>query len=525
MAVNLVPYGKLANGNFGILLDNTTGKPLAATVEVVNSLPPLASADNFPGRLVFETTVQTLFVFQDDPAPFWFPLEGIPAEVDAVAGVPPTTPTPTTGELFFDTDTEVMFVWDGGQWQPFGGRFAARFIEQEITSTGIAGPGGDTFALGTVPTSTEFVEIYLDGTRQAASQYTVIGANVVFPSPVGAGVEVFTRTLESTVLEDPAILQNAQVIESSFVGVSGGLTTFDAGRPALDPAGTFVFKDGLLLIGGGQDYTHQSADTTINTLIKVATTTARATTAAAHGAGVGDVVEILGVLETEFQGSFTITAIPSTTEFEFTVLASAPGVATPDPLIFFQPPFVNDNIVLTTPTIGGEDITIRAVKSLVSAPSTGEANTASNLGTGLGIFSTKSGVDFRFKSLQGGPNITLVDLGSDIQISAASSTLFEDRVGINSALHVLGSTESYIGVRNTSFTVTIDVSTVPSGTSGSGRRVIVQDESGGASANPIQIVHAAATFSGIPSPLTISNNFGSVTIVFDGANWHIVNQN
>jgi hypothetical protein len=525
MSISMIPYGRLVDGKYGILLENVTGRPLSAVVEVFSVLPPVGSGDNFPGRLVFEIASQVLYVFQNDPAPNWFALRGIPADVGNVSGSPPTVPTPQTGFLFFDRDTEVIFVWDGAQWQPIGGRFAANFVQQSSISTGAPGPGGDTFSLGPTGASIitpELVEVFLDGVRQRPNpggDYDVIGTNVVFPSPIGAGVRVFTRT----VIAD-AIVQNAQVFESQFVSVGVGETTFSAGNPGLDPAGTFVFKDGILQAGGGFDYTHSQANTTILSIVKTAPNLARATTAQAHNAGVGNVVEIQGVLEPEFQGSFTIIGVPSSIEFEFNVPVSAPASATGDPIIFWAPPFVNDEIIFTTPMSGGETIVIRSFKSVVTAPSVGEANTASNLGTGVGVFSVKSGEDLRFRSLTAGPNTTVTNLGPEIQISATSGSLFEDRSGINTVNHSLAATESYIGVRNTSFVVTIDLSTVPSGTAGSGRRVVIQDESGGALLNNILISHAGRTFSGQPSPIQINTNYGSKTLVFDGTNWYIVAQ-
>lgn len=49
---------------------------------------------------------------------------------------------------------------------------------------------------------------------------------------------------------------------------------------------------------------------------------------------------------------------------------------------------------------------------------TGENNTASNLGSGSGLYSTKVGVDLRFKSIAAGSNITVSDDGSTITISS-----------------------------------------------------------------------------------------------------------
>lgn len=50
----------------------------------------------------------------------------------------------------------------------------------------------------------------------------------------------------------------------------------------------------------------------------------------------------------------------------------------------------------------------------------GEINTASNVGTGSGLFKSKVGADLQFKSLTAGSNISLVNNANDISINAPS---------------------------------------------------------------------------------------------------------
>ena len=131
----LVPYGLLKNGNYGINIDTSSSNqaPLAAVLEVKDTLPPVASADNFPGRLVFSKADVTIFLFIDNPSAAWIALEGVPATVGPSTGVapfdPPIAGSEVAGELYWTTDTEVLFVWDGLQWQAAGGSFATQVVE------------------------------------------------------------------------------------------------------------------------------------------------------------------------------------------------------------------------------------------------------------------------------------------------------------------------------------------------------------------------------------------------------------
>lgn len=72
------------------------------------------------------------------------------------------------------------------------------------------------------------------------------------------------------------------------------------------------------------------------------------------------------------------------------------------------------NISVTT-TVNNE-IEINA-----TGTATGEANTASNLGDGEGVFAQKSGVDLQFKSLVAGNNVTLSSTGTEVTISSTTS--------------------------------------------------------------------------------------------------------
>ena len=75
-----------------------------------------------------------------------------------------------------------------------------------------------------------------------------------------------------------------------------------------------------------------------------------------------------------------------------------------------------------TMTPSGTEILISATGG------SGEVNTASNVGTGAGVFAQKSSLDLQFKSLKAGTNITLTPSGTEILIDAAGgggATVYE----------------------------------------------------------------------------------------------------
>jgi hypothetical protein len=116
----------------------------------------------------------------------------------------------------------------------------------------------------------------------------------------------------------------------------------------------------------------------------------------------------------------------------------------------------------------------------------GEANTASNLGTGEALFSQKSGVDLQFKSLVAGDNISMSSNGDQVTINAValssgtgSNTVVDNGDGISVSANISGSTTTYTvsmeaalytklnGLRNTEVTagagITVNETTGPGG--------------------------------------------------------------
>ncbi len=69
--------------------------------------------------------------------------------------------------------------------------------------------------------------------------------------------------------------------------------------------------------------------------------------------------------------------------------------------------------------VNDEDLIYTYNGSSWVASALGETNTASNLGSGTGVFASKSGVDLRFKSLVAGTNVSLSNTSTEITINAS----------------------------------------------------------------------------------------------------------
>lgn len=513
MARALIPYGLLANGNYGILLDPANQNPLATAIEVLTALPSVASADNFDGRIVFDTSTTVLSIFASTPTPNWKPLEGIPATVGSAAGSPPTVPTPASGSLYWDLTTEVLYVWNGSSWVAAGGKYAAQIVENIYIGNGTTTnyPTGSSKVI-----ASQYVEIFMDGVRQSATtDYNVVGTNIVFVAAPASGVKIYVRSMVSD-----SVVQNSQVATAKSTAVVGQ-TNFTTGQAGSDPAGIFVYVNGILQSNGGT-YTLTQQDTSIASLTKSSTTVAVVTTNAAHGASVGASVTLSGFAEAAYNNqTFTISATPTPTTFEIPVATTDPVAGTGNPTMFFSPPFINDVVVFSTPMVGGEIVDIRSLKNVVVSGAVGEINTLGSVGSGTPLNASKAGATLQVKSLVAGANVSLTDTGNEVQIAASTGQGFEDRIGINAASYTVVNTVSYVGVRNTSLPVTIDLTGITASTTNSGRKVTIKDESGGAGTNQIQIVAGSALIDGVAAPKIINTNYGSVTLVMDGSNWYV----
>ncbi len=538
MAINLIPYGQLPNGNYGINLDNTSGDPRAAALEILDTLPSVSSSDNFEGRLVYSIDDVTMYVYTiDGTSSEWVALEGVPATVGLSDGSttdpkPPVTGSETAGELYWTTDTEVLFVWDGLEWQAAGGRYATTAIENRYVGDGNTG----SYSLGVSSTvESSLVEVFIDGVRQnsldvepSTGDYSIVGTGIVFVVYPVLDAEILTRAFQTI-----QISQTARVFESVYTA-GGGQTEFETGVAGSQKESILVSVDGLTKTLD-VDYEVIQQDTTISSIIKAGSgaVLAEVITIEPHGiTATQTVVEIGGALEPEYNDSFSVDSITDSITYNINVLATDPVSATPDPILYFSPAFIGDKVVFFTGLSGGELVDIKSLKNIVTSPSEGEANELALVsGTTSGrqdIVYGKTGINLQVKGLAPGSNVSISDNGTDLVITAATGANFENRIGANGGLISPGDTVSYVGVLDTNIigaNIVVDLSGSGSGggSPSSGRKITIKDEGGSANTRNIEVVGpSSATFDGAIAPYIINFDRGSVTLVFDSSNnWNV----
>jgi len=367
MARNFIPWGRLRDGKMGVLVETGTSNPLVVATEIFSVLPSDADADNFEGRCVYSEENQRVYVFTPDRTPKWSALEGGFPTVGAVGGNPPTVPIPRVGEMYYDTNTQVLFLWDGsGYWIKPGANYAAAIVTQRFTGNG----SQTVFLLGTSDmVDGNYVEVFVDGVRcypNPDGDYNVLGTSIVFSTPPAVDTLVMIRTLIAR-----SVSQNAQISSVKHVATASQ-TDFDLPGSGVDPNGVFVFEDGVFrTFGAGADeYQIETQNTEIVTVSKISSTVAEITTVDPHSLTAGQNIYLYGTDRAEYNTSFAVLSVINPLVFRITVPSGNPNTALGNPTMYWGPPGIVDKVVFNTGRTINHVIQLRVVKDVSIAGST-----------------------------------------------------------------------------------------------------------------------------------------------------------
>lgn len=151
---------------------------------------------------------------------------------------------------------------------------------------------------------------------------------------------------------------------------------------------------------------------------------------------------------------------------------------------------------------------------------TGEANTASNVGGGAGVFKSKSGVDLKFRSITPGAGVSIVQGIDTITISSTPTAALLNVVSIDGYNYNILPSNDVVLVSNLGVDVTV---TLPSASSLPGKRIDIKKIDSGSS---VRIKgQSGDTLDGInifTNSLNIDIQYECVTVVSNGISWYII---
>lgn len=148
--------------------------------------------------------------------------------------------------------------------------------------------------------------------------------------------------------------------------------------------------------------------------------------------------------------------------------------------------------------IAGTNVSLSSDSNAITINATGgsgETNTASNLGAGQGVYSTKVGVDLRFKSLVAGTNVSLSSDSNQITINATGGS-GETNTASNLGLTGEGVFASKVGVdlqfkkliAGTNTTLSSDANSITINSTGGGSDSVILRRVTTTNANDVQIL-------------------------------------
>lgn len=158
--------------------------------------------------------------------------------------------------------------------------------------------------------------------------------------------------------------------------------------------------------------------------------------------------------------------------------------------------------------------------SALSGGGIGEANTASNIGSGADVFKTKVGIDLQFRKINAGPGVTITQNTNDITISSTPTAALLSIQSVVGTNYSATSANDAILVSNSGVNVTV---TLPSAIGLSGKILYIKKMDVG---NTMFIASVSGqTLDGVnitATPLAVTVVYETVVVMSTGSNWVVL---
>jgi len=336
--------------------------------------------------------------------------------------------------IIVSTITVSNIISTGSTSNSFVSLSASSFSASTIQSSGLGGGGtqmvivdnAGVFSKQSIPSAGQST-IIRDGlntyTAGTTADYTVNISALTINTLIASGNSIFTGTLSGgSSFSASTIYSGSTNLYSIFAGIGSvgggtstsvqpGLNTYTGGTSTsptvnvsaltintLTASGNSVFTG---MLSGGSSFsanTLYSGSTNLNSIFSQIGHTHQfsAILNTAHTHSVSEIANLSSLLDTKLNlsggtmtGGLTTTALSAST--------------------------------ISGGTLYSGSTNLYSIFAPIGTGGSGESNTASNLGSGTGIFAQKSGVDLQFKGLSAGTNITLNSNSDTIIISSTGS--------------------------------------------------------------------------------------------------------
>jgi hypothetical protein len=167
---------------------------------------------------------------------------------------------------------------------------------------------------------------------------------------------------------------------------------------------------------------------------------------------------------------------------------------------------VGDRLIFRIGSLGGFNV----------GSSTGEANTASNVGTGSQVFKQKSGVDLEFRTLVAGTNVNITQTANTLVISASSGS-GANTVNLTTTDYTLLGTDNHLRVDASSSPINV---TLPDASAVLGKVYTIKKID--SSANTVTILTSLSQLIDGNSTESLTVQYESITLISNGSGWDII---